>query len=74
MVLESIRSEYEHVLKIRNSLQRELEQCTNEFSTMKGVTNSLIDHFKEQTEKMGLEKVNIRLISSDEKRCSRCDF
>lgn len=43
---------------MKNSLQRELEQCTNEYLTMKGVTNSLIEHFKGQMEKMSLEKVN----------------
>ena len=57
IVLGSVRSEYEHVLAMKNSLQRELEKCTNEFMTMKGVTNSLIEHFKGQMEKMSLEKV-----------------
>jgi hypothetical protein len=42
---------------MKNSLQRELEQRTNEFLTMKELTNSLIDHVKEQTEKISLEKV-----------------
>jgi hypothetical protein len=58
VVLESVRSEYERVLKMKNSLQRELEQCTDELITMKAVTNSLIDNLKEQTENISLEKVN----------------
>jgi hypothetical protein len=43
---------------MKNNLQRELEECTNELITLKGVTHSLIDNLKEQTEKISLEKVN----------------
>jgi hypothetical protein len=43
---------------MKNSLQRELEECTDELITMKAVTNSLIDNLKEQTENISLEKVN----------------
>jgi len=59
VVLESIRSEYEHVLKLNISLEKDLEEYTNELITIKSVTNSLINHLKEQTERISLEKVNL---------------
>jgi hypothetical protein len=59
VVLESIRSEYERVLKLNISLEKDLEEYTNELITIKSVTNSLINHLKEQTERISLEKVHL---------------
>ncbi len=58
VILETIRSEYERVLKLNISLEKELEEYANELITIKSSTNSLINHLKEQTEKISLEKVN----------------
>jgi hypothetical protein len=59
VVLESIRSDYEYVLKLKINLEKKLEEYTNELITIKSGTNSLINHLKEQTEQISLEKVNL---------------
>jgi len=59
VVLETIQSEYERVLKLNISLKEELEEYANELITIKSDTNSLINHLKEQTEQISLEKVNL---------------
>lgn len=56
-------------MKIRHSLQRELEQCTNEYAMMQGGTNSLIDHLKEQVEKISLSKVIVLIRCVMERAC-----
>ncbi len=57
VILETIRSEYEYMLKMRNNLQRELDERNNELVALRGVTASLIDNLKGQTENISLEKV-----------------
>ncbi len=58
VVLESVRSEYEHVLKLKSNLEREVQQYKNEILILETATNSVIDHLKEQTEQISLEKVS----------------
>ena len=57
VVLETVRSEYEHMLKMKSNIQRELEERTNELATLRAVTTSLIDNLKGQTENISLDKV-----------------
>jgi len=58
VVLETVRSEYEHVVKLKMQLEKEVEEYTNALNSMKGVTTSLIYQLKETTEKLSLEKVD----------------
>ncbi|CAF4651275.1 unnamed protein product, partial [Rotaria sp. Silwood1] len=56
VVLQSVRSEYEHLLNLTNDRERQLEECTNELTTTKTVVHSITNRFKEKIEEISSEK------------------
>jgi F0F1-type ATP synthase membrane subunit b/b' len=62
VVLQSIRSEYEHILKLKTDLERQLEEYTNELLTTKTMASSITNQLKEKLEQISAEKV-IRLFN-----------
>lgn len=57
VILETVRTEYEHILKLKMQLEKELDEYTNQLNSTKSVTDSLIYQLKEKTEQLSLEKV-----------------
>ena len=57
VVLQSVQSEYEHILSLKNELERQVEEYTNELIKTKTVLHSLTNQFKEKIEQMSSEKV-----------------
>ncbi|CAF0949556.1 unnamed protein product [Rotaria sordida] len=56
LVLQSVQSEYEHILSLKNELERQVEEYTNELIKTKTVLHSLTNQFKEKIEEMSSEK------------------
>jgi chromosome segregation ATPase len=57
VALQSVRSEYQHVLSVKDDLEKQLAECQNELNTSKAVAHSLTNQLKEQVEQLSREKV-----------------
>ena len=59
VVLQSLQTEYERVLNLKNELEKQLEERVNELKMTKTVANSFTNQLKEKLEQMSGQKVRI---------------
>ena len=57
VVLQSLQTEYERILNLKNELEKQLEERSNELKTTKTVANSFTNQLKEKLEQMSVQKV-----------------
>ena len=59
VVLQSLQTEYERVLSLKNDLEKQLEERVNELKTTKTVANSFTNQLKEKLEQMNAVKTQV---------------
>jgi len=59
IVLQSLQTEYERVLNLKNELEKQLEERLNELKTTKTVANSFTNQLKEKLEQMSGQKTQV---------------